>query len=231
MSRSRKSFVRSGARGRDRARGPYAVIHAAPMFRYKRWHAEGWRALAARLAEHGLAIVATGGPGEAERRYLDDIWDGDDVRRLDGQLSWPELAALLAGARVFVGPDTSVTHLAAAAGCPTVALYGPTDPRLWGPWPVGGLDAALGRRRDDPAARQCLAGAESAAVQPCQHEGLPAPSAKPQPLPGRTAGGAGDRGGRPGAGSASDAGARRMAQPRKHRLLVPCSCRMKCPGR
>ena len=27
------------------------------------------------------------------------------------------------------------------SGCPTVALYGPTDPRLWGPWPVGGLDA------------------------------------------------------------------------------------------
>jgi heptosyltransferase-3 len=32
-----------------------------------------------------------------------------------------------------------VTHLAAAAGCPTVALFGPTDPRLWGPWPAGGL--------------------------------------------------------------------------------------------
>ena len=37
------------------------------------------------------------------------------------------------------GPDTSVTHLAAATGTPTVALYGPTDPRLWGPWPAGGL--------------------------------------------------------------------------------------------
>jgi heptosyltransferase-3 len=46
----------------------------------------------------------------------------------------------LAKARIYIGPDTSVTHLAAAAGCPTVALYGPTDPRLWGPWPVGGLD-------------------------------------------------------------------------------------------
>jgi heptosyltransferase-3 len=43
---------------------------------------------------------------------------------------------------VYIGPDTSVTHLAAAAGCPTVALYGPTDPRLWAPWPAGGLEAA-----------------------------------------------------------------------------------------
>ena len=32
-----------------------------------------------------------------------------------------------------------MTHLAAATGAPTVALYGPTDPRLFGPWPVGGL--------------------------------------------------------------------------------------------
>jgi heptosyltransferase-3 len=39
-----------------------------------------------------------------------------------------------------VGPDTSVTHLAAAAGCPTVAVFGPTDPREWGPVPAGGLD-------------------------------------------------------------------------------------------
>src|SRR6202021_1887496 len=41
---------------------------------------------------------------------------------------------------LYVGPDTSVTHLAAASGCPTVALFGPTDPRLWGPWPAQGLE-------------------------------------------------------------------------------------------
>jgi heptosyltransferase-3 len=84
-------------------------------------------------------VVATGGPAEAERRYLDEVWDGMSIRRLDGQLDWPQLTGLLSKARVYIGPDTSVTHLAAAAGCATVALYGPTDPRLWGPWPVGGL--------------------------------------------------------------------------------------------
>ena len=121
--------------------GDYAVIHAAPMFRYKQWHKDGWRALAGARAQRGLTVIATGGPAEAERRYLDEVWDGTAVQRLDGRLDWPQLAGLLAKARVYVGPDTSVTHLAAAAGCPTVALYGPTDPRLWGPWPVGGLDA------------------------------------------------------------------------------------------
>jgi len=125
----------------DRPAGDYAVIHAAPMFTYKRWTAEGWRALAAALAARGLTVIATGGPGAEERRYLDEVWSGARVERWDGRLAWPALAKLLAEARVFVGPDTSVTHLAAASVCSTVALYGPTDPRLWGPWPAGGLDA------------------------------------------------------------------------------------------
>ena len=118
---------------------PYAVIHAAPFFRYKQWHREGWRAIAEHAARRGLAIVATGGPGADERLYLDDVWRDMPVRRVDGRLAWPQLAALLTEARVYVGPDTSVTHLAAAAGCPTVALYGPTDPAVWGPWPQKGL--------------------------------------------------------------------------------------------
>ena len=122
--------------------GDYVVIHAAPMFGYKQWTIEGWRALAVWLAARGLQVIATGGPSVAERAYLDEVWGGVPVQRRDGQLDWQQLAGLLAKARLYVGPDTSVTHLAAAAGCPTVALYGPTDPRLWGPWPAGGLDAA-----------------------------------------------------------------------------------------
>jgi heptosyltransferase-3 len=119
---------------------PYAVIHAVPMFRYKRWTESGWRALGLALGARGLAVIATGGPAEADKRYLDAVWGGQpEVRRLDGVLSWGELAALIGGAAVYVGPDTSVTHLAAATGAPTVALYGPTDPRLFGPWPAGGL--------------------------------------------------------------------------------------------
>jgi heptosyltransferase-3 len=116
----------------------FAVVHAAPMFTYKRWTADGWRALAVALRQRGLAIVASGAAGD--RPYLDDVWRDSDVIRRDGKLTWPELAAIIGSARVYVGPDTAITHLAAATNTPTVALYGPTDPRLWGPWPVGGLD-------------------------------------------------------------------------------------------
>ena len=126
---------------RDVPDNPYAVMHPAPMFRYKRWTDEGWRAVAQALAARGLHVVVTGGPAAEERAYLDAVLRDAPVRRVDGKLTWPQLAGLLTQARVFVGPDTSVTHLAAAAGAPTVALFGPTDPRLWGPWPVGGLQS------------------------------------------------------------------------------------------
>jgi heptosyltransferase III len=114
----------------------YAVIHAAPMFRYKQWTAHGWRALADALVQRGLSVVAIRGPDAAERKYLESVWQGITTVH---QAAWPETVSLLSGAQVYVGPDTAVSHLAAATGCPTVALFGPMDPRVWGPWPVGGL--------------------------------------------------------------------------------------------
>lgn len=115
---------------------PYAVIHATPMYRYKQWTAAGWRTLARHLRQRGLAVIAVAGPSEAERAFLAELLQDDAAVR---QWPWPQIAALLADARVFIGTDTAATHLAAATGCPTVAIYGPTDPRLWGPWPRGGL--------------------------------------------------------------------------------------------
>jgi heptosyltransferase III len=117
---------------------PYAVVHTTPMFVYKRWTIEGWRTLAASLRARGLSVLAIG--AKSDGAYLDEVWRAGDVVRFDGKLMWPEISAVIGAARVYVGPDTAVTHLAAATGAPTVALYGPTDPRIWGPWPVGGLD-------------------------------------------------------------------------------------------
>jgi heptosyltransferase-3 len=122
-------------------RSPYAVLHPNPLYRYKRWTDAGWRSLARALGERGLVVVVSEGPDPAERAYLDGLWGAGDpsVMRVAGRLDWGGLAALIAGAAVYIGTDTSVTHLAAGTGCPTVALYGPTSPRLIGPWPIGGL--------------------------------------------------------------------------------------------
>jgi len=148
----------------------YAVIHAAPMFRYKRWTDEGWRVLASALGARGLTIVATGGPGDTAA--LDALWaDRPEIKRLDGALSWPELAATIRGAAIYVGPDTSVTHLAAATGVPTVALYGPTDPRLWGPWPAGGLDPPWAAAGTIQTRRNVWLVQNPLPCLPCQQEG------------------------------------------------------------
>lgn len=120
---------------------PYAVLHPVPMFRYKAWTVEGWAMLAQALAARGLRVAFTGGPDAAEREQVARIVEASALgaRAVDlaGQLPFAALTPLIEGARVFVGPDTSVTHLAAATGTPTVAVFGPSLPVTWGPWPVG----------------------------------------------------------------------------------------------
>jgi heptosyltransferase-3 len=54
---------------------------------------------------------------------------------VSGQLSMPQVRALLQHADAYLGPDTSVTHLASAVGVPIVTLFGPTNPQDFGPWP------------------------------------------------------------------------------------------------
>ena len=96
----------------------------------------------------------------------------EPVTDATGRLRFAQTADLLRRAAVFVGPDTATTHLAAACGTPTVALFGPTDPRLWGPIPPGGLDRPYEKvvplqRRDNVALLQ----EPSLPCVPCQEEG------------------------------------------------------------
>ena len=115
----------------------YAVLHPYPKFNYKQWHAAGWTQLAAWLERQGLRIVLTGGQDPEELEYVAAIAANMPAGTLNlaGRLSLPMLGALLAGAAVYVGPDTATTHIAAAVGTPTVALFGPSNPVKWGPWP------------------------------------------------------------------------------------------------
>lgn len=111
----------------------YVVLHPGAAFRYKRWNSAAWRETTQWFNQEGFEVVITGGRGSDESTYLSEIFSGLDVIRLDGKLSWPQLTALLAGATLFVGVDTSVTHLAAAVGTRTIAIFGPTNPLIWSP--------------------------------------------------------------------------------------------------
>jgi heptosyltransferase-3 len=160
--------------GFDISRERFAVLHLAPRFRYKRWNTPGWHALIAWLHDEGLRVVVTGGPAEDERAYVREVLAGAraPIVDLSGRLRFGQTAELLRRAALFVGPDTATTHLAAACATPTVALFGPTDPRLWGPIPRRGLEqpyekvAALQARGNVALLQE-----PSLACVPCQEEG------------------------------------------------------------
>lgn len=118
---------------------PYVVLHAFPMYVYKAWKKEAWIELATWIEEKGMRIVLTGGNDPTEManvKALQELMPADTVN-VAGVLGFSEVAYLLSEARAYVGPDTVVTHLAAAVGTPTVALFGPSNPVKWGPWPKG----------------------------------------------------------------------------------------------
>ncbi|MER2600152.1 MAG: glycosyltransferase family 9 protein [Caldilineales bacterium] len=99
----------------------------------RRWDAAHWAALADALVQRygaQIALVGTSGDGSDAVAALMQ----HPVANLAGQSTLPALAALLAQCHLFIGADSGVMHLAAAAAVPVVALFGPTNPLAWGPW-------------------------------------------------------------------------------------------------
>jgi hypothetical protein len=95
----------------------FAVIHPFSGSAAKNWALERFRALAPRLE---WPVQWCAGPQE----------------KLEGAIRMEnlyELACWLRTARVYIGNDSGITHLAAAVGVPVVAIFGPTDPQVWAP--------------------------------------------------------------------------------------------------
>ena len=81
-------------------------------------------------------VVIHGGSGSPKKNwpYFDGLMNRlPGAEPLPRDLSLTELAGYLRQCRAFIGNDSGITHLAAYLGCPTIALFGPTDPRIWGP--------------------------------------------------------------------------------------------------
>jgi len=83
----------------------------------------------------GGRLMVLGGPEDA--RYVESLVrtvPRDRVIDLTGQVDLLTAYAVLKRARLFVGNDSGLMHLAAAAGAPTIGLFGPSDDRLYAPW-------------------------------------------------------------------------------------------------
>jgi len=102
----------------------------------RRWPAPRFAEVACSLAAAGVNIVLVGGAEEAPLRQavLAALGRNEQVLDLGGKTSLDVLAGVLEASDMFVGNDSGVAHLAAAAGTPVTAIYGPTDPRAWGPY-------------------------------------------------------------------------------------------------
>ena len=113
--------------------GGFVAIHPGSGGKAKCWPPERFARLAVKLALQGFTPLVFFGPADENTKH-------EFEEHVPPGVSWEcvgskplrEVLALLSCARCYAGNDSGITHLAARA-CPTVALFGPTDARIWSP--------------------------------------------------------------------------------------------------
>jgi predicted lipopolysaccharide heptosyltransferase III len=112
---------------------PWVMIHPTARYWSKAWPAKRFAALSDWLAKQGISVVLVG--SDKDRKVAQEIQRTSESTpvSLMGKTSLLELAALMKRCLLFVGNDGGPMHIAAAAGCPVLAIFGPTDPAVWGP--------------------------------------------------------------------------------------------------
>lgn len=121
------------------AQKPFLVVHPASRWMFKSWNAGGFAEVIASLSNQ-YQIVLTSGPDAQETALVAQILDqlpaelASNLLNLAGRLNLYEFAALLDRAHCFIGVDSVPMHMAAALRTPTVALFGPSNDLIWGPW-------------------------------------------------------------------------------------------------
>ncbi|MFN0165942.1 MAG: glycosyltransferase family 9 protein [Bryobacteraceae bacterium] len=96
------------------------VIHPFASNAAKRWPLERFLRVGEELSSDGWEVCYTAGPEESMDLAVrfENLW---------------ELACWLSTATLYIGNDSGIAHLAAAAGTPVLVLFGPTDPAIWAP--------------------------------------------------------------------------------------------------
>ena len=113
---------------------PIIAIHPGSGSKEKNWALENWIALFSGDADFGKLgslVVISGEADKAQTQQLELEWKNRDVH-FAKNLTLPNLAAVLERS-LFIGHDSGISHLAAAAGADCILLFGPTNPDVWAP--------------------------------------------------------------------------------------------------
>jgi heptosyltransferase-3 len=121
---------RAGFEDQDK---PFALIHPAAAFDTKQWATENFARVADELNRRGLTPVVI--VSAKERQPLGSLMQQTSARAIGlSDLGLPEVTALASRARLFVGNDSGIAHIAAAAGAPCVVIFGSSNVAHWRPW-------------------------------------------------------------------------------------------------
>jgi len=111
------------------------AVHIGAGNRFRDWGAGNWAALTEMLGREDLVrVILVGGEDGREREKEIRAHTGEQPVPLAGRLNLAELGEVLGRVDLFIGPDSGPMHIAAAAGAPIVALFGPTLPAHFAPW-------------------------------------------------------------------------------------------------
>lgn len=119
----------------------------------KRWHEEGFLAVADALSEKGVNIAILGDPLEEEMCAYIAKKMKKDPKIKENDLTLKEYIALLSKSALVLCNDGGPLHLAVALGVPTVSIFGPVDEEVYGPFPSSGKHKVI--KSDDLACRPC----------------------------------------------------------------------------
>jgi ADP-heptose:LPS heptosyltransferase len=112
---------------------PFAVIHPTAAFDTKQWATENFARVAEELTARGLTPIAIVSP--QERPVVASLREQSSAQVIGlSDLSLPEVTALASRARLFVGNDSGIAHIAAAAGAPCIVVFGSSNVLHWRPW-------------------------------------------------------------------------------------------------
>lgn len=115
----------------------FIIVHPVSRWLFKCWDNQKFAKVIDYIQEEmQIPIVITASPAPKELQIVNDLLSKcyTNPINLAGKLSLKKLAALISKAELFLGVDTVPMHMAAALEIPVIALFGSSDPKIWGPW-------------------------------------------------------------------------------------------------